>query len=394
MRRLFVIGASLLQLPAIKKAKKMGFYVGVADYDPNAIGVIYADEYYNVSTIDEEGIYRAAKEFNADGIMTLATDFPMRSVAFATKKLGLVGIDYNTSVKATNKRMMLKTFDECHINIPWFYSISSISDLNKNKDKIKYPCICKPTESSGSRGVILIKSNKDLFEAIEYSFSYSRNHEIIVEEYMEGIEVSVEVLVINKEVYIIQITDKITSGAPYFVELGHTQPSRLKKNDLNLVEKLAKKAVIAIGIMNGAAHVEIMVTKDGPKVIEIGARLGGDYITSHLVPISTGIDMIEAAINISLGLSPIIKKKYKFGSAIRFIECKPGYIKKIIGEQMVRDMENIVEICFFKKEGEYVNIINNSSERVGYIIARGLDADSAERNCIDAMNLINIDVAN
>ena len=103
MKRLFIIGASILQLPAIQKAKEMGLYVGVADFNPNAIGIKYADEYFNVSTIDEEGIYQASKDFHADGIMTLATDMPMRSVAYATEKLNLVGISYNTAIKATDK---------------------------------------------------------------------------------------------------------------------------------------------------------------------------------------------------------------------------------------------------------------------------------------------------
>ena len=124
MKRLLIIGASILQLPAIKKAKELGLYVAVADYNPNAIGIPYADEYYNVSTIDEEGVYQAAKTFGAEGIMTLATDMPMRSVAYACKKLGLVGIDYDTAVKATDKGEMIKAFEAAGVEHPWYYIIS------------------------------------------------------------------------------------------------------------------------------------------------------------------------------------------------------------------------------------------------------------------------------
>ena len=98
MKRLLIIGASLLQLPAIIKAKEMGLYVGVVDFNPEAIGISYADEYFNVSTVDEEGVLCVAKQFKADGIITLATDMPMRAVAYATNKLGLVGIPYESAL--------------------------------------------------------------------------------------------------------------------------------------------------------------------------------------------------------------------------------------------------------------------------------------------------------
>ena len=129
MKRLLIIGASHLQLPAIQKAKDMGLYVGVVDFNPEAVGIPVADEYFNISTIDEEGVYQAAKEFKADGIMTLATDMPMRSVAYAAVKLGLVGISYDTAIKATDKGEMIKAFEAANVEHPWYYILSSLDDL-------------------------------------------------------------------------------------------------------------------------------------------------------------------------------------------------------------------------------------------------------------------------
>ena len=106
-----IIGASILQLPAIRRAKELGFYVGVADYNPNAVGIPEADEYFNVSTIDVDGVVKAAEEFKPDGIMTLATDMPMRAVAKACEVCGLPGISYDTAVKATDKGEMIKAFE-------------------------------------------------------------------------------------------------------------------------------------------------------------------------------------------------------------------------------------------------------------------------------------------
>lgn len=140
--------------------------------------------------------------------------------------------------------------------------------------------------------------------AYSYSHSFSRNGDLVVEEYMIGPEVSVETLTVNGECNVIQITDKITTGAPHFVEMGHTQPSQLPENTKQKVAQLAKLANRAIGIINGPSHTEIIVTNEGPKIVELGARLGGDCITMHLVPLSTGVDMVECCIKIALGETP------------------------------------------------------------------------------------------
>lgn len=144
MKKLLIIGASVLQLPAIKKAKEMGLYVAVADYNPKAVGIEYADEYFEVSTIDEERIYQVAKDFNADGIMTLATDMPMRSVAYATSKLKLVGISYDTALKATDKGAMISAFEKMGVEHPWYFIVDNPDMVDSVISKITYPCICKP----------------------------------------------------------------------------------------------------------------------------------------------------------------------------------------------------------------------------------------------------------
>ena len=166
-----------MQLPAILKAKEMGLYVGVADFNPHAIGVSHADEYFNVSTIDEEGVYRAGREFKADGIVTLATDMPMRAVAYATHKLGLVGISYDTAIKATDKGEMIKAFEVAGVEHPWYYILHTPEDLKKVVSEITYPCISKPVDNAGSRGVVLIESSKDLENAIQYSIFMRRSNE-------------------------------------------------------------------------------------------------------------------------------------------------------------------------------------------------------------------------
>lgn len=390
MKKILIIGASILQLPAIKRAKELGFYVGVIDFNPNAIGIPYADEYFNVSTIDAEGVTEAARQFCPDGIMTLATDMPMRSIARACEALGLSGISYDTAVKSTDKGEMIKCFNEHGVEHPWYFILSNTDELDGVINKISFPCISKPTDNSGSRGVMLIHNEDELRCAVSYSAENGRSGGVIIEEYMVGPEVSVEIVTLGGEPHVLNVTDKLTTGAPHFVEMGHSQPSALSPADVEKIKDLACRAVRAVGITNGPAHVEIILTKDGPKMVELGARMGGDCITTHLVPLSTGIDMVEATIRLSTGELPDIAPKFKKGSAIRYFDVPSGKITAISGVEAARALPGIREITFVKGIGDVAGDIGSSTDRIGFVIAQSDTADAAVAACERACNTIKI----
>lgn len=393
MKKLLIVGASILQLPAIKKAKEMGLYVAVIDYNPNAIGIQYADEYFNASTMDEDAVLEVAKGFKPDGIMTLATDMPMRGVAKVSETLGLHGISYDTAVKATDKYEMIKAFEENNVPAPWFYLIKNVKELNQLKDKLSYPCIMKPTDNAGSHGVVKIHSYEELLNNYEYSQKNSRQGNVIVEEYLDGQEVSVEIMVVDGVVNILQITDKFTTDAPYFVEMGHSQPSRLDIDIQNQIRDVAERACNAIGINQGPAHVEMKVTSQfGPKMIELGARMGGDNITTHLVPLSTGIDMVESTIRIALGEHPNITPTLNCGSAIKYFEVPFGVITSIENEEDALKIEGVKQISFTKNIGDESTPIHCSNDRIGFVIAQAENAEKALRVCEEAMKKIKIDI--
>ena len=390
MKRLLIIGASILQLPAIQKAKEMGLYVAVADFNPQAVGIPYADEYFNVSTIDEAGVCAAARAFRADGIMTLATDMPMRSVAYSCAQLGLTGISYETAVKATDKGEMIKAFETAGVAHPWYRILPKCADAETLQGKITCPCIVKPTDNAGSRGVILARSSDELESALAYSRENGRSGNVIIEEYMTGSEVSVEIIVWQGIPHVLQVTDKLTTGAPHFVEMGHSQPSRLPEADLESIRDLAIRAVKAVGIDNGPAHVEIMLTSEGPKMVELGARMGGDCITSHLVPLSTGIDMVKATIDICLGLTPDIAPKFEKGSAIRFFDAPEGVIAAIEGIEEAKKVPGVQEISFTKSVGDTVTAIGSSTDRTGFVISQADTAETAIAACKEALKKVTV----
>lgn len=395
-KKIMILGASILQLPAIEKAKKMGLDVVVVDMNPNAIGFeIPGIKKEIISTIDVPAIIEAAKRHQIDGIMTLATDMPMRSVAAVAEQMGLVGIDKDTAVKATNKAEMRKALQKAGVPIPKFFVVSNEEEYKEAVKEFDVPFIVKPADSSGSRGIfeVIDITNAELVKkAYEYCKPYSKVGDVVVEEYMNGPEVSAETLTINGVCHVIQITDKLTTGAPHYVEMGHSQPTKHSDEIASRIAEIAKEANKAIGIKNGPSHTEIIVTSQGPKVVELGARLGGDNITTHLVPLSTGVNMVECCIKIALGEMPDIKHKWSRGSAIRYFEQHAGIIESIQGIDKAKRIPGIQQISIVHGVGEKVTEIESSGSRMGFVIAQSDNREAAIDACNKALGEILIEI--
>lgn len=388
-KTIMIIGASILQLPAIEEASKIGLRVVALDMNPDAIGFSVPGVIREViSTIDIPSAVDAAKRHRIDGVMTLATDMPMRTVAAVAKECGLVGISEETAIKATDKAEMREALKVAGVPIPEFYRVKTLEEYREAARKMTGSFMVKPADSSGSRGVLKVDKIDD--GAYEYAKHYSRNGTVVVEECMVGPEVSVETLAENGEINVIQITDKLTTGAPHFVEMGHTQPTRLKCADE--IGRVAVAANKAIGIKNGPSHTEVIATKNGPKIVELGARLGGDCITTHLVPLSTGVNMVEACIRIALGEKPEITSTLHCGSAIRYFHQHAGKIVSIEGKDEAEKMPGVKQVSIVHGVGEEISDVVDSGSRMGFVIAQGKDADDAERKCKSALGKIKVEI--
>ena len=394
-KRIMILGASLLQLPAIRKAKQLGLEVVAVDMNPDAIGFAEADVKLVISTIDIPAVVQAAKEHRVDGVMTLASDMPMRTVAAVAKELGLIGIDADTATKATNKAAMRRALQEHGVPIPRFFKVADHEEYLRAAAEFTVPFIVKPADNSGSRGIYLVNDPSDK-EQIEAAYTHckphSRSGDVVVEEYMRGPEVSVETLTVDGICHVIQITDKLTTGAPHFVEMGHSQPTRHPAEIAERIREVAIAANRAIGITNGPSHTEIIVTEEGPKIVELGARLGGDCITTHLVPLSTGVDMVECCIRIALGENPDITPNYQKGSAIRYFPQTAGIIRGIDGIADAEKVDGIQQISIVHGVGEAVTAITDSASRLGFVIAQSADALSAIAACGEALSHIRVDI--
>lgn len=393
MKKIMILGASVLQVPAIEEAKKLGYYVIAVDMNKDAVGMALADKSYVVSTIDMEEVLKVAMQEKIDAITTIASDMPMRTVAYVCEKMNLKGISMDTAIKATDKYEMRKIMKNNNVPIPVFFHTNNFDDFGEIVKNMPIPYIVKPSDNSGSRGIFKVENKKiDLKEVYEYVTKNSRKGWILVEEYMEGPEVSVESITYNGVTEVIAITDKLTTGSPYFVEMGHSQYTKHSKKLQNEIKKITKMAIDAVGIINGPSHTEIKITKDGPKIVEIGARLGGDNINTHLVPLSTGINIVRESLKIAMGEEPIIEFKYNKGSAIRYISVNKGIIKNISNIDTIKQEDGIEVVHIDKKIGDEVSNIRSSNDRIGYVIATATTPEEAIKKCENAIENIKIEL--
>lgn len=393
MKRLLILGGSEFQIPLIKRAKKKGYYIGVIDINEDAPGRKFADVSYIASLKDKNMVLEIANQFKPDGITVGMIDIAVPTCAYVASKLNLPGMDELTALCATNKFEMIKAFEAKNVPHPWFFYVSK--ENIKDKINISFPAIVKPTDMAGSRGIFLVNNEIELKVAMIESSNSSDTGNILIEEYLDGPEVSVELIVKDSIPYVIQITDKTTSGAPHFAEIGHLQPSQLPKETLENISKVACDAAIAIGLKNSLGHAEIKVTPQGPKMVEIGARAGGDGIAEQLIELSTGISFSEVAIQIAMGEEiKFSNKVINKSSCIRFILTQKGILQSIENVEKAKKVTNVEEINITGVIGKYYNDMIDNSGRIGYVISSADKAIDAKKACDTVINMIKVKYKN
>ena len=392
-KRIMILGAGVLQRPGIVKAREMGYEVVAVDMDPNAVGFQDADIKLVISTIDIPAVVRAAQEYRIDGVMTLASDMPMRTVACVGRTLGLPAISEEAAFQATDKHAMRKALKAHGVPVPVFFGVKDERAYREAIEQIPGDCfIVKPADSSGSRGVHLVSKQEDPMPAFYNSQKFSRSGVVMVEEYMTGPEVSVESLTVDGKTEVIAITDKLIVGNGNFTEIGHTQPSALPETVREEIKDVVCRTVKAIGIDHSPSHAELKVTPTGVKVVEIGARLGGDNITTALVPLSTGVDMLEACIRIAMGEQVGQFRKVPNTAAIRYFDPDVGTILEIRNLEKARQIPGVREIQILRSVGQQVVPITSSTDRIGFVIAQGWGDRTASEICEEAVAMIHFEI--
>jgi biotin carboxylase len=400
-KSILIISGGEEAVPGIIRAKEMGLNVIVSDLNPSAPGMQRADDHIVASTYDFLETAKLAKRYSEevckiDGVIAMAADVPY-TVAYVAKILGTPGLSLKTATLSTDKIKMKNKLLEMNIPIPLYWEISNYVDLVKLIDAQGFPLIIKPVDSRGSRGVFLLKDSKMLRWSFNNSKMESPSGRVMVEEYLVGAQISTEALIVNGIGYPIGFSDRnyeyLEKFSPYIIENGGDMPSSLSGVDQQKVSSMAINAGIALGVQDGVIKGDMVLTKKGPKVIEIATRLSGGWFSTDQIPQGTGVDLIGASINQSLGekidtnqLIPTMNK----GVAIRYIFPKPGIVSAILNADKIGDKEGIYKIGFFVTVGDTISMITNHTSRAGFVIAVGSNKQEAIQRAESAVKAIKI----
>ena len=401
-KTLFIVSGGSEAVPGIQRAKNMGLHVVVSDINPQAPGFDIADDSVIADTYGVEDTIAAALHYHKtirpiDGVMCIASDVPL-TVASVAHALGLPGITIETAQLAGDKLAMKERFAEKGISIPWFGRVDSLTHLHRILSEHGFPVVLKPVDSRGARGVLRLTESVDLDWAYEHSVSFSPSGRVMVEEYLEGPQISTESAIINGQVFTPGFTDRnyefLDRFAPYIIENGGHQPSMLTTEQQSAVSRLAEQAVLAMGITTGIAKGDMVLTKDGPKVIEIAARLSGGWFSTDQIPLATGVDLIGAAIRMALGEQvpeEDLIPQYQKGVAIRYFFPKPGRVRQISNADKSDGMPWVHRLGFFVKQGDVIKPVTNHTRRAGFVITMGETRDQAVERAMHVVDSIKIE---
>ena len=375
--KLGIIGASYLQVPLIEKAKEMGLETHAFAWAAGDPGETLADHFYPISIVEKEEILATCREIGIDGICTIASDLAAVTVGYVAHALGLPGNSPECVRRSTNKHEMRRAFEAGGDPSPRSLLVESAADLRGVT--LRYPVIVKPLERSGSRGITKLAdpSEEALEAAIENAKSQGFEKKALVEEFAEGEEYSVEGLSWQGKHRVLTVTKKYTTGSPHFIETGHLQPAGLSPEKEAEVKRVVNHALCSLGVNCGASHSELKIAPDGTiRLIEIGARMGGDFIGSDLVALSTGVDYVAEVIRCAMGQEPLCFREADEKKA-------PG---RSAGVRFVFGREDLDALARLKAERPELLVreethpltdteVTDSSSRFGYFLMAGRRED-------------------
>ena len=372
MKKIMVLAAGLLQIDVIEKAKSMGYYVLAVDGNPKAPGFNVADKAICADIVNEETMLKIARDEHVDGVIHPCSEVSMAVMGRINDELGLSGISREQAICATNKHLMRKAFEKGNAPSPKSILAQDAEDAwSRLQNEFDTDAILKPSRNSGSRGIAKVSRNMDkgdFIRAYDEALSESRDHSVLIEQFIEGPEFSIEMIVWQGEIHVLTVTDKKTTGAPHFVELGHNQPSCFSATDVETLKAAAVAGVRALGVNNCACHAEAKLMNGKAYLMEVGARLGGDFISTELTHLSTGIDMVAAAIDVALGVEPDLSAKEEpKGVCIRYFCPKPGKLVSISNTEVLNN-PHVYLWEIYPKEGDVIPAVTSSLCRSGHVI--------------------------
>jgi biotin carboxylase len=391
MKSLLMLGGGFLQNFVILKAKQMGYRTLVLDAAPTAMGFRNADEYAVINIVDEDACLKYAQEHKVDGVLTAATDFSVLTMSRIAQEMDLPGINYEAAKRIKNKAAVRKClFDAKADDTGYSFEINSLEEVPKILPQVKFPVMMKPCDGSGSRGTSRVDMAEDFEKACKFAMEGSITHRAVAEPFVEGKEYGVESFVDNGEIHILGVMQKDMTSPPYYAELGHAIPSGLPEAMEEKIKTCVHKALVALGVNHGSVNMDLLLSERGDvHIVDVGARMGGNLIGSHIIPIGTGVDymgnMIRAAVGDATDFTPLHDPK---PVATKLLALTLGIVKALPDfEQTAKEYDVTIEHHIHV--GDIINEYHTNLDGCGYVVAQSDNVDTAIQKAAFVRDLIN-----
>ena len=396
-KRLLVLGAGPAQLGLLAAARARELHVIAVDREPSAPGFRYADRRAIVSTEDESGIERLAGAERVDGLVAPGIDWPVAIAARVAERLALPHpISPETATLSTSKLRQRERFAEAGVPQPAYEVCSGPAEAAEAAQRIGFPCVIKAPDRQGQRGLTLVGSGAEVQEAVRIALDASRSATLLVEELVQGREVTVNAFSSGGHFYPLTVTDRLTAALPAFgVALTHVWPSELEPAEIGGAVEAASEAARAVGIENGPSYTQVLVGPDGARVGELAARLGGGH-DAELCRVALGVDLNGAALSAALGeeipeaaLAPAAKVG---GACVRFLVAPQGELREVTGVQEAFALDGIRGIRIYRRPGHRFGEFRRGADRAGAVLAVGDSRQEALERADRAEAMIRFEV--
>lgn len=397
---LFVNAGYVSKKRSLVTAKEMGLRLSVVGPTLPEWARPYVDGYIPANTYDLADTVASLSPVHAytpfDGVATF-WDRDVEIVAGVAAALGLPGAPVEAAALVRNKYRCREALATHAVPQPQFGRFTNREEMATAAGRLGFPLICKPIGAAGSKGVFKVDTEADLSTVfdmlvanvrpeIDPLFSYHAG-QYVLEQFMTGREFSVEGIVCRGSIHVVGITEKWATS-DFFTEYQHAFPARLGERDAASISRIAEDAVSALGLDNCGFHVEVMLGERGPRIVEVNGRLGGDLITSHLVPLASGIDLVRAALLTALGEDPEIERRASGASCIRYLLAQSdGTVAGWRGVGVTTDLPGVVELTLEKEQGDLVVLppAPAADHRLCYVVTQDEDTEGAIRRAEAAL---------
>jgi len=375
-KKILVVGAGLAQVDAIKRAVDLGYHVVASDGSPNAEGLRIAHDARIIDVKDVEGNLSWAHDEKINGVISYASDITLPTVLSLCESFGLPGLGRTPMEISLDKGRQRGIFRKIGLSQPEFEIAETLGELNRASEAIGFPVVVKPVDNSGSRGVSFVQDREALIPAFKSAKENSTNGLIVVEKFEEGLELTIEGFSVGGTHHILAISDKFKPKNTPCVATQLAYPAAISEKQEREVIDLICSAYDAVGVDNAPTHSEVLVTENGPKLIEIGCRGGGFYVFTRLVEAVSGYDIVGNWTRLCAGdpvEEVVVKKK---GAVLRFMIASPGRVNAVHGLEESNRIDGVQAGSFYST-GEHLPEFRNDGTRSGWMITTGKDRSEA-----------------